>query len=197
MKKLIRGVIYDNPVEVETRTVETAECLTALSNCIGDAYEDKHACRRCNPTRDEFVASATLYGLINPITGDRNMIIPASLVDDRLYSDLERIDIGENLVHEFVEATYRKHEDEDKFLCKVGKTENKYVADSIKPEDFCCGEEECLLKHVDKQDENRGRYFIDGNEVSGEEMCEFLKDKPELAGVVPFIKALNGKVSCF
>ena len=193
MKRLVRGVIYDNPVEVETRAVETAECLTALVGVIGEyCYKPKSI-----PTRDEYVASAALFGLINPITGDRNMIIPASLVDDRLYSELERVDIGETLVHDFIQATYRKHEDEDAFFSKVGETENKYVADSIRPEDFCCGKEECLLKHVDKQDKNRGKYFIDGKEVSGDEMCEFLKDKPELADVVPLIKTLNGKVSCF
>ena len=194
MKRLVRGVIYDNPADVETRAVETAECLTALVGVIGDDYTPKHI-----PTRDEYVASATLWGLVNPITGDRNMIIPSSLVDDRLYSDLERIDIGETLVHDFIQATYRKHEDEDAFLNKVGETENKYVADTIKPEDFCCGKEECLLKHVDKHTTGTiKKCAIDGKEVSKEEMYSYLESEPELAGVAALFKALDsGKVSCF
>lgn len=188
MKKLVRGVIYDNPVEVERRAVETAECLTALADCVGEAYTPK-----CIPSRDEYVASATLWGLINPITGDRNMIIPASLVDDRLYSVLERVDIGETLVHDFIEATYRKREDEDEFFSKVGETEGKYA-----PTEYWDSEEECLLKHIDRQTEDTAKCFIDGKEVSKEEMIKYMESEPALAEVVPLIKALNvGKVSCF
>ena len=187
-KKLVRGVIYDDPSAVKERAIETAECLSGLVGCIGDTYESKSV-----PTRDEYIASAALYGLINPVTGDRNMIIPSSLVDDRLCSELEKIDIGETLVCDFVKATYERHEDEEAFLNKVGETANKYSP--VIPEDFCYGEEECLLKHVDKQDKNLGRFFIDGKEVSREEMASFLEKEPELASLLPFVK--GGKVSCF
>lgn len=187
MKKLIRGVVYDNPVEVESRAVETAECLTALAGCIGEAYTPK-----CIPTRDEYVASATLWGLIHPITGDRNMIIPTSLVNDELCSVLERVDIGETLVHDFIQATYRKHEDEDEFFSKVGETEGKYS-----PVDYYIGEEGCSLKEVE-QVKNTAKCFIDGKEVSKEEMIKFMESEPALAEIVPFIKAINvSEVSCF
>ena len=197
MKKLIRGVIYDNPNAVEERTRETAECLTLLADHGTEYYESEFADYDI-PNRDEYITSLILAGLVSPITGDENMIIPSSLVDDRLYKDLKKIDIGENLVHEFIEATHKKHFNEEKFTENVGSYAGKFY-EEVYPQDFCKGEEECLLRHVDKQNENRGKYFLDGKEVTQEEMLEFMENNPEFADVVPFIKAFNGngKVSCF
>lgn len=179
MKRLIRGVIYDNPDVVEDKAYETAEFLTHLTDSGVKIYEEKLSNEEI-PNRDEFIASLTIAGLCHPSPDEENMIIPSSLVDDRLYNDLKKIDIGEDLVHAFMSETYRK-----------------YDTEVVEPQDFCKGEEECLLRQVDKQNENRGKYFLDGKEVSAEEMIEFMENEPELADVVPFIKAFNGKVSCF
>lgn len=217
-QKLIRGVIYDDLDEIKDRASDTAECMTLLSDVAKEYYEE-HFTNSDIPTRDEFVTSVTLAGMLNPITGDENMIIPASLVDKRLYKDLKRIDIGDTLVTHFINETNKKHSDNETFYTEFGKKANRYAEfmedkfdrfeslyhfrsknnypEFVKPQDFCTGEEECLLKHVDKQNENRGKYFLDGKEVSAEEMIEFMENEPQFADVVPFIKALNGKVSCF
>lgn len=193
MKRLIRGVIYDNPDVVEERLRETAECLTFLTDSGVDFYE-KYLADDEVPNRDEYIASLTLAGLVSPISGDENMIIPASLVDDRLYKDLKKIDIGEDLVHEFVVATHKKHSDEEKFTENVGSYAGKFDEEVI-PQNFCKGEEECLLRHVDKQEPHKKvRCFIDGKEVSEEEFFKFTENECEF---LKFLDKSIGKASCF
>lgn len=128
-EKLIRGVIYDNQDAVEAKTRQTAECLTLLAEEGVNYYEVQYA-DRVIPSRDEYIASMVLSGLIHPITGDENMIIPSSLIiDDGLYDDLKKIDIGNSLVDKFIDATYEKHSDREKFIEKVGEYASEEFCD--------------------------------------------------------------------
>ena len=177
MKKLIRGVIYDNPESVEEIAYDTAEFLKGLSKS-GSEYYDENTVNGKWPNKEEYITALTIFGIQRPSPTEENLIIPASLINDRLYQDLKKIDIGEDLLGSFYEVSDFNKKD-------------------VVPEDFCRGEEECLLRHVDKQDATRGRYFLDGREVSQEEMIKFMESEPELSNVVPFIKLINGEVSCF
>jgi hypothetical protein len=107
-QKLIRGVIYDNPNLVEEEAFVTADSLSFMVENMD--IIDKNIMPKFTsglPNRDEYLVSMCIRQIIDPIGGnnvnDRNMIIPTNLVDDRLYEDLKKIDIGEEVLHTFID----------------------------------------------------------------------------------------------
>lgn len=109
--RLIRGVIYDNPNVVEEKTFETAETLSIIADDAG-AYYDKVLSECDCPNKDEFMISVAISAICHPSPEEENMIIPSSLVDDRLYNHLKKINIGEDLCDSFIILREEKFLDE-------------------------------------------------------------------------------------
>lgn len=182
-QKLVKGVIYDDICKKEV----VDYMLEEMDETASSSDEEVRAFLDESPTMsdlsvNDFRKYATGMDAITALTRynfetgvNHNLIIPKECLSRDLVEELEVIDLGKDLMSAYT---------------------HKFIDEYVSAEDFCGREEECLLKHVDKQDKNRIRCFIDGKKVSEDEMYEFLKDKPE-AEIIPFIKALNGTISCF
>ena len=109
--KLIRGVIYDNPNLIEEKTYETAEVLNVITDEASRFYDTVLPDCSC-PSKDEFIVSTIIDAIYHPSPDEENMIIPSSLVDSRLYSQLKKIDIGEDLTEVFIDLREEKFLDE-------------------------------------------------------------------------------------
>lgn len=109
--KLIRGVIYDNPNLVEEKTYETAEVLDVITDEASRFYDTVLPDCSC-PSKDEFIVSTIIDAICRPSPDEENMIIPSSLVDSRLYGQLKKIDIGEDLAEAFIDLREEKFLDE-------------------------------------------------------------------------------------
>ena len=105
--QLVRGLIYDDPSLVnETAfiTANAASCMVDQKELM-EEYLDK--CRSENPddntipTADEMNAYSVMLSMISPAQGMRNFIIPTNMVDDNLYNELKKIDIGPKILSEF------------------------------------------------------------------------------------------------
>lgn len=109
--KLIRGVIYDNPNLVEEKIYETVEILDVLADDASRFYDTVLPDCSC-PTKDEFIVSVVIDAICHPTPDEENMIIPSSLVDSKLYNQLKKIDIGEELRDTFIDLREEKFLDE-------------------------------------------------------------------------------------
>lgn len=108
-KKLVRGIIYDNPNVVEEELFQTALSLDVVTDVAGEFYDKTLTECKC-PTKEEFIVSAVIDAICYPYPDEVNLIIPSCLVDDRLYRDLKKIDIGEELCRTYIDIR------EDKFI---------------------------------------------------------------------------------
>lgn len=118
--KLIRGVIYDNPNLVEEKTYETAEVLSIVTDNAGSIYDREMPGDEC-PSKDEFMVSMIIDAICEPSPDQENMIIPSSLVDHKLYNQLKKIDIGEELSMTYNglrEAKFLEQEKENSCPCQ-------------------------------------------------------------------------------
>lgn len=160
-QKLVRGVIYDDPAMKMMEIASTATSLSKLSERVGNFYEEKVNCP-C-PNKDEFIMSTTIKAICHPDSGNKNMIIPTSLLDNRLAKQLEPIDIGDDLLDAFIEIR------EEKFLDKFEDDEEHEPA--FEPEHECiaipCKDESEVvdalnilrsLNLIDDEDYNRALY---------------------------------------
>ena len=146
--KLVRGVIYD---DVDLQSIKNGmfdylhfEDLNNITNYFSNKmHEDTNG--------EISVEDARLYlnnmNTISALTGydeeenkTSNLIIPKNALSQGLVSELEKVDLGKNLLQEYAD---------DFFVNYIGATPK--VETEVKPEDFCKGEEEELLKYVDKQ----------------------------------------------
>lgn len=103
MGKLIKGVIYDDKHAIKEAAYSTAYVLSDFlkQDTLDKIYNDNKICE-C-PTRDQFLTSVIADFITRPEDGFENMIIPSHLVDDKLYRELKKIDIGESLVKSFIQ----------------------------------------------------------------------------------------------
>lgn len=133
-KKLIRGIIYDNPDEIENTAVDTATGISILvDNATQNISEfDFNEC----PNRDEFFTSLGMMGMINPYKNSENLLIPAELLDEKLYKQLKKIDIGGKVLQMFMNTRVNnytdkisledKTEDEPEFFIKYNDKGTRY-----------------------------------------------------------------------
>lgn len=113
-KKLIRGIIYDNPNVVEEKTFETADFISVITDVAVEFYDKVIQECDCH-TKDQFLTGVIIDAICHPSPDEENLIIPSSLIDNRLYNNLKRIDIGEELGDTFIHVT------QDDFLekCRI------------------------------------------------------------------------------
>lgn len=98
-QKLVRGVIYDNPNLIEEETFNTADVLSKVTDDV--PYMESQCIPRIKqgyiPSTYEFMVPAIIDSITNT-----NMIIPKSLVNDKLYQNLKPIDIGNKLSEMYI-----------------------------------------------------------------------------------------------
>lgn len=122
-KKLIRGVIYDDQNKVDDLAYETAESISALIDEMSQEnnFYSNHFENCSYPTKEEFYIGAITSIVAHPTEGTENLIIPSSLVDDKLYHSLKRIDIGDKINYEFIKLRESLC-DGNKEVCKIALT---------------------------------------------------------------------------
>ncbi len=122
-KKLIRGVIYDDQNKVDDLAYETAESISALIDEMSQEnnFYSNHFENCSYPTKEEFYIGAITSIVAHPTEGSENLIIPSSLVDDKLYHSLKRIDIGDKINYEFIKLRESLC-DGNKEVCKIALT---------------------------------------------------------------------------
>lgn len=131
-KKLIKGVIYDNPVEKKHQTIQTVAALHNVTDTADQCNEIIQSLENngdwYTPTRNEFLVSYTVMNLLYPnITdtevGEKNLLIPSHLLDKKLYDTLKQVDIGEEVMKRY--TTDRKCMADCKENNNVKEIENK------------------------------------------------------------------------
>lgn len=121
--KMIKGLIYDDKDMAKICTVKTVKLIDRVCDEGTDGIEDEFF-SEC-PNLDEFKASMYIEALINRNSDntERNLIIPTYLIgSDELREDLERMDIGEDVLHGFIDSRVNKYADqsEKRYIC-IGK----------------------------------------------------------------------------
>ena len=106
-KKLIKGVIYDNPNLAEEEAYRVAESLSFEIDHFDEDCKEVlaavgHDFSGC-PNRDEFFANMIVDSVIGRGENYRNLVIPTTMIDDNLCKQLEKIDIGDKIIEEFIE----------------------------------------------------------------------------------------------
>lgn len=160
---LIRGVIYDNPNILEEKAFETTDMLVMATERGSNFYDsNKHMFDLPNelPTKEQFVTSVVIGLMCNPLPGVENMLIPADLVDDRLYKDLKKIDIGEQVVDMY------------KQLCVENYLENEEQDENVNEERFSFG----II------DPSTGEKVVLESDLSREELIEKIQGLNNLTG---------------
>ena len=121
-KKLVKGVIYDDVNLVNEASDNTAFVLNDFlkSGTLDDVYDmNPTPC----PTRDQFLTSVVAEFITRPTDDMENLIIPSHLVDEKLYRELKKIDIGESLVKSFIKVCcedYDKQNDQTRLELEDG-----------------------------------------------------------------------------
>lgn len=105
-KKMIKGVIYDNPNIAEEEAYRVAESLSfEIDHFDEDSREVLaavgHDFSGC-PSRDEFFANIIIDSVIGRGEDYRNLVIPTTMIDNKLCEQLEKIDIGDKIIEEFI-----------------------------------------------------------------------------------------------
>lgn len=138
-EKLIRGIIYDNPNDVAERAYETADMLVMATERASNFYDaNKDVFKMENseyfPNKEQFTASIITDMICHPLPGVENMIIPSDLVDNKLYKELKKIDIGEELTHAYMHLATEDYYDsieEDKNIDEAVERFNFGVIDPM------------------------------------------------------------------
>ena len=106
-KKLIRGVIYDNQDLYEENVNATLMNLNYLVSdgmqVVEEEFMPMFESPEC-PTKEEFLTSVIIDLIHRPAPDKENLIIPSDMIDNRLYKDLKKIDIGDVLQEEFIKG---------------------------------------------------------------------------------------------
>jgi hypothetical protein len=142
-KKLIKGVIYDD-VDMQEMKEEMFETMEECYSVDDDYLKSipatqsmmKQGCefeavRQYYQTMDA-IAALTRYNFDTGVT--HNLIIPKEALSDGLVDELEKVDLGKDLLSDYGNRHYETHHKED-----------------IYPEEFIKGEDESLLKFVDNE----------------------------------------------
>ena len=113
-KKLIRGVIYDDPSVVNNAAYITAGFASVILDNKDEYFEKASITDDQCPNRDELLAYSIIKTIRNPIPNLNNLIIPAELLNNKLYKDLSRIDIGPAMCQYFKEIREEQFEENNK-----------------------------------------------------------------------------------
>ena len=127
-KKLIKGIIYDDP-EIMLDAMATTICdlnyLVSTNEGINKLNESME-CFNEVPSREEFLASVIIDCIVDPTPFQHNMIIPSTAVSERLYNDLKKVDMGPYLQEAFVDYTVEYHRNNKKCIEEEDDFEQGY-----------------------------------------------------------------------
>lgn len=142
-KKLIKGVIYDDVDMQELKdemfefmeetysfSDEYLKSIPATQAMMNEGCEFE-AVRQYYQTMDA-IAALTRYNFDTGVT--HNLIIPKESLSVGLVDELEKIDLGKDLLSDYGNRHYEAHHVED-----------------IQPEEFIKGNDEALLRFVDSE----------------------------------------------
>lgn len=131
MRKLSKGIIYDDPKLAEKNAYITA---SAMSNVV-DSYDEVEdyineapqidECRK--PTANELTAFSMAYSMVHPSADVRNLIIPSNMIDDTLCKNLEKVDISYDVLLKFDQIRSQIIEDEYHNQIKENNTNQVFI----------------------------------------------------------------------
>ena len=110
-KKLIKGVIYDDPdiiLDAMATTISDLNYLVSTNEGINKLNESMEYFDDV-PSREEFLTSVIIDCIVDPAPFQHNMIIPSTAVSEKLYNDLKKVDMGPYLQEAFVDYTVEYH----------------------------------------------------------------------------------------
>lgn len=117
-QNLIKGIIYDDQSVLDENVLIAANMASEVLDHKESMGEFLNECKIQNPddntipTADEMNAYGVMLSMINP-GGKRNLVIPSDSLDDALYDDLKKIDIGPDILSKFDEIRLRKMIEEE------------------------------------------------------------------------------------
>lgn len=104
-KKFIKGIIYDNPIQKNGCINDAIGILNGITDLGETAYneiswnEDEYI-----PSKNEFLISLSISAMLTSSThGERNLLIPSEMLDNNLYERLSKIDIGDKILHGYID----------------------------------------------------------------------------------------------
>lgn len=174
--KLVRGVIYDEdiqPLKNEIFDQLSFDGINTITNYfVKEMHEDTDHCISLEDAKlyfDNMNAISALVGYNEETGKTSNLIIPKKSLSTGLVHELDKVDLGKNLLMEYAD---------DFFVNYIGATR--------KSDKEIKHEEVKTLPVVNNNIEvpNNIILFVDGKQVNKEEFEVFLQNNPDMADLM-------------